>query len=292
MWSFEDDLFGEEISKDSRKQRLTLLKVEAREGNRGKKMLSRAGIGVATGAVIAGFLLLLYLGMRFTIGKLFTRNDRFKIKNIEVVAPSAHTHDLVLEYLGITEGMNLFGFNMREAHRTILKHAAAFKSLSIRRILPDTVKIEVVERIPLARLGANGIIVVDDEGVVFCAPSLRRSLPLIAGAPELVPGQRVSGMARAAVELLDLCSDPKTSLAVERIAVNRADRLELTIQFGGSRREIAIAWPGMGENTPRSRALLQNKLVRVRQILNSSKGMSLSRLDMTFDDRAYGTQGG
>ncbi|MCX7590173.1 MAG: FtsQ-type POTRA domain-containing protein [Kiritimatiellae bacterium] len=291
MWTYDDEWMS---SRDDRlrKQRLALLKVETRHGVLGKKFLSRTGIILSACVAFAGVLFAIYLGFKLMAEKLFTKNDRFKIRTIAIAAPSPATHALVLEYIGITEGMNLFGFNIRDMYRS-LRRAAAFKRVSIRRILPDTIKVEVVERIPLARLGPTGVLAVDEEGVIFRPPSLRRVLPFIVGArPDLLPGQRVTGLAMAAVELLDVCNDPALGISVEKVAVNRSDHLEATIHVGGRRREILITWPGMGENSSASRNRLQEKLMNARQALLSPRGTNVSRLDITYPDRAYGTVDG
>lgn len=219
---------------------------------------------------------------------LFSRNDRFVIREIDinvrqgaVVGPN-----LVREYAKVGEGTNLFAFSIGEARRNLLR-VPNVKSVSITRELPSTVRITVAERDALARVGRTGAVGVDRDGVVFVLRRRLRDLPVITGYkprdPE--PGSRVAGMALAALEVLDVCRDPRLPLQVSSIDVTREDHLVVRVP---GKRSFMIEWEGMGDMTPESRRKLRGKLADVTRTWQSEKGKNHSRLDATFVDQVVG----
>jgi hypothetical protein len=150
---------------------------------------------------------LLWLGFRAAASALFARNDTFRIVRLELPDSPGIVRDYVRGKCGIGPGTNLFAFSVAEMRREFLAGAPNFKSMEISRILPGTLRVEVVERVPVARLGRRGHLAVDAEGVVFGVGTRRGTLAVVEHHDDraLRPGDRVDGLARDAVRLLDVC---------------------------------------------------------------------------------------
>jgi hypothetical protein len=232
----------------------------------------------------------LWLGVRWGAAMMFWRNDRFAIRHLDIRAGTVITADLVREYTRIEEGMNLFAVDIGAIRRAFLQQAPNVRSISIARQLPDTLQIEIVERVPLARIGRRGFLVTDREGSVFGVRSPPVGLPYISGyrGPALRPGDRLAGMAQAALEVLDVCDNPRLGLRVESVEVHRDDYLVVRLVFDDRMREVDLAWDDMGRRTKASRRRLLERLEWVKRTLESPRGANLSHLDATFADRIVG----
>lgn len=124
-----------------------------------------------------------------------TQSDgRFAVKSIEV-AGAAHTSQAELD--AVTSryaGVNLFKIDI-EAVQSDVRALPWVSSIDIEKKLPDTLRIRVSERTPVAlALTTSGLRYVDERGVAF-AP-----LSPAVGDPDLplISGSSLAGLARAA----------------------------------------------------------------------------------------------
>lgn len=126
---------------------------------------------------------------RYIYEKMFSDNPRFKIRNI-IVKSSGYWNNRsaeVMEILHLKKSYtNLFSLNLSELRRKLEDRKGegiAFAEVS--RELPDTLKIEIVERIPQAVLyNKKSGMVVDKNGVIMeskCFKDVIDSLPVITG---------------------------------------------------------------------------------------------------------------
>lgn len=285
---FEDEeLSGRRILKGRNRRRRSVLDVTSKNVGWNDTPQRTAVFALAVTVLVAACVTA-WFAISLAGELLFSRNKRFAITvlDINVRQNAVVGADLVREYAQVGEGTNLFGFNMKKARRDLLR-VPNVKSVSIIRELPSTVKITVAERDALARIGRTGAVGVDLDGVVFVLRRRLSDLPVITGYkpndPE--PGSRVGGLALAALELLEVCRDPRMPLDISSVDVDRKDRI--VVRVPGAR-SFDLSWEGMGEMTADSRRNLRQKLAEVSGTWQSERGKTHSHLDATFENQVVG----
>lgn len=209
-----------------------------------------------------------YAGVLLLGNALFAENRRFEIINIEVQPGRIKTEPIILEYLqyvGVEPGANLFSFQIRELADLYLERNPLARSVEIKRILPDTLYFGVREREPIARLGQRGTLVVDREGFVFRLRQDLHRLPVIIeqGETKWSPGETVFGMLSAALEVIDMCEDPRLGLRVMGVDVRHSEYLLIHVLTSDGIKEARLSWVDMGQNTVASR---NDLIVRLREL--------------------------
>jgi cell division septal protein FtsQ len=290
MWFDDEDVSGRRLFKGRRKKsRLPILSVNTKlsakrkRGLPGPAFFALVVVALAAAGVVGWFALM-------RVGEvLFSKNERFIMRNLDVKVQQGAivTPALVREWARLREGENLFDFNIAKIRNDLLRWSPNVKSVQITRRLPDTLALEVSERIPLARMASERHLVVDDEGVLFGVPSRGKRLPVIAGydGPPLRRGRRVQGAALAGLAVLDACGDPDLRIDVATIDVSHKGHLTMRLVNG---KTVKLSWKHMGEATPESRRNLKRKLRQVATALHSREGRGHSVLDATYENRIYG----
>jgi hypothetical protein len=263
---------------------------------RGAKARAAQDHSVWTGLVLVLVALLTagavgYAAILFAGNALFAENPRFTIQHIEVQAGAVKTEPIVLEYLkhvGVAPGKNLFSFSIRELSDVYLARNPLVRHVRVERVLPDTLRFALLERQPLARLGQHGTLVVDRDGYVFRMLQRLGELPVIIeqGTPSWSPGDTVFGMLAAALEVLDVCDDPRVGLRILGVDVRHPEYLLIHVLTTDGIKEARLSWVDMGQNTEDSRSDLLLRLARLRQVANQDRsGRSL--FDVTVPGRIY-----
>ena len=142
---------------------------------------------------------------------LFTENERLLLRRIELNGMSHERKKSMLKYLKLTlKEDNLFDIDIAEIRKKIEK-ISYIKSASVYRVLPDTIKIDVTQRVPLAYLFKyRSKWVIDEDAVVmnrnYCM-KIKYSLPVIKGfkCRTIKAGQEMPGLEQA-IELIKLTS--------------------------------------------------------------------------------------
>ena len=266
-------------------------RVEARVKRGDSRRMYRIGAIILLVSVVLGFLAAAFAGLLFTRDLLFARNDRFVIRNIEILDGQIKTEGMIREYLayeGISVGSNLFGFDIDEFEALYLKRNPLVKTVHVTRQFPDTLKVAIRERDPLVRMGQRGSLVADSEGFVFRLSSNLHRLPVIIGCkdPKLEPGGYVRGSARAAVEVLTVCDNPRVGLRVVGVDVSKPDYLLMHILTPDGIKEARLAWEGMGSGRPEARRDLLLRLSRLKQAAKNDRG-GHGQYDATLPGRVY-----
>lgn len=238
-------------------------------------------------ALAVGLLYAIWQGVRMAAERVFLSNARFAIRRIEFRGGGQVVADFIRGKQRIREGANIFAFSPRATVEDFMRGAPNFRSMRISRILPDTVRVEVVERIAVARLGRQTAFVVDEEGCVFGGIRAgAQPLPTITGYDPKVArlGQQLSGTALAAIDLVQAADDAKYNLQVDSVDISKSAHLTLTLRHEGQRKEVDFSWKGMNARSAESRASLHRELTRLVLALESEQGRKLSRLDATYSD--------
>jgi cell division protein FtsQ len=160
---------------------------------RGLIPASRAGrIGVAAAVVFAiGTLLLLGIGIR----NFFRDDPRFRIassSSIQIMGNSQVTRSELLSVFGSDLGRNIF-FIPLGARRNSLEQLPWVEHATVMRLLPDQLRVAIVERTPVAFVRhGNTIGLVDAHGVLLHLPpavmaAKHYSFPVVSGISDRDP---------------------------------------------------------------------------------------------------------
>jgi hypothetical protein len=290
MWFDDDKMLGRRLGGKRAGQ---VLQVNATLRAQRKAGVQWTAIFVLVPVALVILGIVGWFGLRAVGGALFFRNDRFTLTNLEIKAGEIVTADLVKEYTGIHEGMNLFSMNIGRIRNDLLKRVPNIKAMHITRVLPNTLKIEMVERIPVARLGVAGKLVVDDEGFVFWQKSATGNLPAVTGYKDkdeaLHAGMRLKDMGLAALEVLEACDDPSFGVTVKSIDAGNEEYLLVDMIHFNVETQVKLSWVGMSHRTPDSKRRLLEKLTLCSQTFLSEQGRRFRILDATYDGgRIYG----
>jgi len=217
--------------------------------------------------------------------KMFSENEMFNVARVNIDVGKVLSPEMIKEYTRITEGVNLFDFNMASVRKDILSRAKNIRNIEIARRFPNEVDIVVTERVPLARLGHHGNLVVDIEGCVFALGSGLTELPVLQGyrGGRIVPGRRLDGMALPALTLLEVLRyDLKDQIDVRLVSVDSTEKISVSLHDG---RSVDLAWDGMMDGGEASRMNLFSKLGK---LVRSLKDPRPAHFDSTFNDRIIG----
>ena len=209
--------------------------------SRARRQAVRRGVGTAVIVLlgVAAVGLGLWWGGQAAWQILFTENEFFQIQTIEVTTDGALTVQEILDAAQVRKGQNLFAARP-ETIREALLSKAMIASAQVGRRLPDTLLIEVSERVAVARLGrseAGRPLAVDLTGHVLGPSSVRASLPVILGVRDkgLKPGDVVQdAMLTEALHVLEICNlvAMRQELEVATIEVGHPDRLTVGLTTG------------------------------------------------------------
>ena len=256
----------------------TVRSVERRRAAR-RRVGSVLGVLIGLAALGAG----LFWGGQAAWRGLFTENNFFQIRQIEVTTDGALGAADIRDYAHVQEGQNLFAVHPAEIRAALLT-VPVISGAQVGRRLPDTLIIEVAERVAVARLGRPGAgspLAVDATGHVLGPSSVRASLPVILGVRDkgLRPGDVVQDpMLKEALQVLEICNyvTMRQELVVATIDVSDEDRLEVGLTTG--------------ETVLLSRTQLRDKLDRLRamRIEARKRGLDLAVYDMTVDRNFVG----
>jgi cell division septal protein FtsQ len=243
--------------KNRRLHRVHVLDVKLRSD---QVRATRTRLVVLTMGILFGTVFGLYLLWRtgeWALDKFVYENSEFAIQHVEVKTDGMIAPDQLRRWSGVKLGDNLIALDLTAVKRN-LELVSTIGSVSIERILPRTLKINVTERDPVAqvnvpRASAGGGIAVavfqlDADGYVMlpldprlCVVPLAQvgdQLPVIAGLNvyQLQPGHRVeSPQMQAALELINAFGhSPMAGLVdLRRIDVSLPGVVVVTTGQGG-----------------------------------------------------------
>ena len=186
--------------------------------------------------------------------------------------------DVIAENFGLRKGANLALIDFDAKREEVLAKIPNLKSISVVRRLPDKVTIVAEERSPIVRMNVKGRNsdtgrVADAEGMVFLCSRGTQMLPTIreAAAPGTPPGKRLDGRAAAALQLVDLVRDPEfQELGILEVDVSKPDYISATLS--GSYSTVRLAWEGMDDPSPASRAALASRLQLLLKAIRTRLG--------------------
>ncbi|MCC7299773.1 MAG: FtsQ-type POTRA domain-containing protein [Verrucomicrobia bacterium] len=246
-----------------------------------KKMVARRGLVILLLGVTALALLFgLFVGLKYAGSLFFSRNSKFELKVINVTSDGRLPPEFFCERAGLHVGMNIFSVDFDKL-RTQLEEVPLVESVSIDRKLPDTLNINVTERVALAQIRWNPRalpFLIDRHGVVIPMTRNGQSLPLIEGLKleKIRPGDRIEKPGiRQCLDILQV-----------------ADQLRLGSQVAFSSFDIrypdfvtAVVNADTTVRFPQHSA--REKLIRLVSVLQlaSEQGRRVKTIDLTPDGR-------
>lgn len=222
----------------------------------------------------------------FLVQRMFMENEMFTVRQVNIAGGKVLSEDMIREYTRISEGSNIFEFEINRIRRDILSRAKNVRDIQICRKLPCEVDIVVTERVPLARLGHDGNLVVDIDGCVFAARAGLTELPVLKGyrGGRMVPGNRLDGMSLPALTLLEtLRFELKDEIDVRMVAVDDPEKITIFLHDG---RSADLSWNAMMEGGDESKRSLISKLGKMMRALQDPRP---AHFDSTFEDRIIGS---
>jgi cell division protein FtsQ len=178
-------------------------RVSVRRGPLPKKAANRLKIALVSVAVIAGIS-----AVALAVYRYGAHSWRFRIESsdqIEVSGIHNVTRSQVIDVLGADIGRNIFFVPLADRKRQ-LEEIPWVESATVMRLLPNRLKIQIVERTPVAfvQIGSK-ISLIDSYGVVMEPPTgAKYSFPVIVGAGE---GEPLSTRAARMKIYMDLVHD-------------------------------------------------------------------------------------
>ncbi len=274
--------FGRTEKRRRNRPRESVLKVAVRSERRRtirRRVLTVLGLLIGLPALSFG----LFRGGREAWRALFTENAYFEIRQIEVTTDGSLGAEHIREYAKVEEGLNLFAVRPAEIRDTLLS-VPVIENAQVGRRLPDTLVIEVAERVAVARLGRPGSgspLAVDAAGHVLGPSSVRASLPVILGVRDkgLRPGDVVGDpMLKEALKVLEICNraELRQEMTVGTIDLGSDEWLDIGLMSG--------------EQVLLSRDQLEAKLLQLPVIrkVARERGLDLAVYDMTVDRNYVG----
>lgn len=266
-----------------------ILNINMRFGAKDKMVKQAIMAAVLIPFILAATGVIAWYGLSLAKKVFFSGNKYFEISNIEVDVglKAVITETLVREHAGIKPGMNLFEVPIKKIRSDFLKNMSNIKDMEIRRRLPDTLKIRIIEREPVARIGRTGVLVADSDGYIFLGKKDIVKLPVIFGHTGLVlrPGDQTDGMTFAAIQVLEMCRDPMFEIIdIKSIDVSNKEYITLWLTGGVSDQ---LAWEKMGERSKTAESDLMRRLSKLSQVLQSDEGKRKTSFDSTYKDDVY-----
>lgn len=247
--------------------------------------------------VLFGTAVVLFLGWRgvdWAAREFITENPAFATKVIDLQTDGILTVESLRSMAGVRVGDNLMSLDLARIKRD-LELRDYIQSAAVERVLPDTLRIRVTERVPVAQvvvtrqeggrfahvphlLDASGFVMTPPNRAMVADPSALQIdwLPAFVGVnpAELKPGRQVeSAQVRAALRLLQHFE--RSSMVgrsdIRRVDVSGLEVLTATTSTGG---EITFASHGDFDT--------QLRRWRAVQDVATQRGKVISSLDVSI----------
>jgi hypothetical protein len=242
----------------------------------------------ASSASLAVFfgLYLCWRGGECLLNRLVYRNEAFAIRVLDIQTDGVIAPEQIRRWAGVRESQNLFTLDLVRLKRD-LELVPAIQSVAVERVLPQTLRIHVQEREPVASIlsaalpvGTNaqtGLMLLDADGYVMMplAPRQRATpvmaeerYPLITGATlaALTPGRAVeSGPIRAALRLIAAFDHSPMAGLVELKQIDVSSPLVLQVTTD-QQSEVTLRTGDLERQLNRWRILHDRGLPQGRQI--------------------------
>lgn len=260
----------------ARSSRAQLLDVRVRQSTARRQRKSRV-FGVVFGillwvSVAAGAV----YGFREITNRFFLQNPEYNLRVVDAQLDDLMSKDDALRVSGLTPGTNIFRLDLGVAEQAFRK-IDQVDTVTIQRDWPDTVRITVTKRIPVAWLAKAGdnfsadrALLLDAAGGAFkpyrVEPEYWRLPVIFAPDPTLVQSGDILAAAdlKAALDLLAARAvRPSSLLSIRSIDISKAYALEVT---DANKAKLIFSPENPGIQIDRVQKLLENCRETGRQL--------------------------
>jgi cell division protein FtsQ len=239
------------------------------------RRLRRGALGrVVLGLQISGASLVVLVVSWSAYAKVMA-NERLKVARVEVRGGRFLSEGEVRELIGPAVGENILGLDI-EALKGRLRASPWVAEAAVTRALPDTLRVEIRERVPLALAELERLYLMDGDGTLIDLYGPRTAafdLPIVRGLARLDQEARRERAERAGALLRDL-----GDLAAEVSEVEVEQSGDLRVVMRGAGEVLRMGPPPCRERLATFLGLRQKLLERCPQA---------EYFDLRFRDRMY-----
>lgn len=232
---------------------------------RGRMPKGRLGRILVVAGIAGAFAMVIALGV--TIHNFFMTDARFEIdsaSSIQVLGNAQVTRPELLSVFGSDIGRNIFHVPLA-ARRAELEQLPWVERATVMRLLPNQLRVAVIERTPVAFVReGNQIGLVDRKGVLLNMPpammaAKRYSFPVLTGVmPQQTPEERASRM-RLYSDFMNAMASTEAGAVSQLSEVDLSDPedvqvllpsagSDLLVHFGSD--DFAVRWQRLREKLP------------------------------------------
>ena len=228
---------------------------------------------ICFGAVLLGF------GFWGLSKVLFSKNERLILRQVKVSGLPAGRIKALNKYLEIYPGVsNLYDIELAKTKSKIQK-ISYIKSASVYRELPDTLKIKIIQRTPLAYLQKyKAKWLVDEDSIImhsrFCM-KVKYPLPVIRGFSKttLKSGRFMPGIQQA-LKLIELTKYKFRDFSLS--SIDLSEDKKMTFVMISKRRAYKVIIPDKG---------LDDSLIKLHYAIDQKQGRHQATIDLTFNNQ-------
>lgn len=190
-------------------------------------------MGIVAANLAIGTVLVVSAG---SVARHFATSDELAVREILVEGTARTTPEAVRAVLQPFFGRNLVDLALDDVAKTAMRDPWV-KEATVKRILPETLRVSVTERTPGALALVRGLVyVVDDGGFVMgpAGPELPYDLPLLVGLDAHKGKDREAILARGVAFLMRLnAAFPAWTRGISEVDLSQSDRVVVTRLEGG-----------------------------------------------------------
>lgn len=243
-------------------------RTRVRRARRG--LLGRTALALQVGAALVVLVSALWAGYAKVMA-----SDRLRVARIDVRGQRFLSEGEVIQLLGPSLGENILGLEL-ERLKLKLRASPWVADATVKRTLPDTLHVEIRERVPLALAAVDRLYLMDGDGTLIDIYGPRTAsfdLPIVRGLPAADGEARRDRAQRAGTLLRDL-----GELASEISEVQVEDSGDLRLVLRGPGEVLRLGAP------PYRRKLMT--FLGLRKDL-AERCPSAEYFDLRFKDRIY-----
>ena len=166
--------------KDRKKQKVKVRSKFKKLRKEKIKKISKHSLNLITASLIGGVII-------FHVYHFLFFSSFFQLKQIEISDNEILSEIKIKEFLKFKKNENIF-LVTKERIKENLKGIPSIERVIIRRKIPDTLCLKIIERTPIGYCRINGQLKgIDREGVIFNYKDLKKEIPVILG---LIPNKK------------------------------------------------------------------------------------------------------
>ena len=243
-------------------------RTRVRRARRG--LLGRTALALQLGAILVALCSALWTGYSKVMA-----SDRLRVAHIDVRGQRFLSEGEVIQLLGPSLGENILGLEL-DRLKTKLRASPWVADATVKRTLPDTLHVEIRERVPLALAAVDRLYLMDGDGTLIDIYGPRTAsfdLPIVRGLPVADGDARRERAQRAGTLLRDL-----GDLGSEVSEVQVEDNGDLRLILRGPGEVLRLG-------TPPYRKKFMTFLGLRQQLAERCPGAEY--FDLRFKDRVY-----